>query len=146
MKEVNAPIFKACVVNFSEEELSIKQEIANKDKEKKTEESVQYSNTEEKLMNKQSPKSPVQETKTEDARKKKKNRNGKIGINKSNIFSYVANTPRKKCEKCGSSNHLTHLCKKVVSKPTEGTSKYNETDSNDPLIHSVTSLTAFLVT
>ncbi|KAL8101508.1 hypothetical protein AgCh_033420 [Apium graveolens] len=59
-------------------------------------------------------------TKTGDARKKKKNRNGKIGINKSNNFAYVADAPRKKCEKCGSVNHLTYLCKKVVSKPVEG--------------------------
>ena len=81
-------------------------------------------------MNKQSPKTPIQETKTEDARKRKKNRNGKIGINKSNNFAYVANAPRKKCEKCGSSNHLTHLCKKVVRKPAEGTCKYNEANSN----------------
>ncbi|KAL8132771.1 hypothetical protein AgCh_008307 [Apium graveolens] len=108
------------------------QEIADEDKEKKTEESVQSSNTEEKLMNKQSPKTPVKETKTEDAKKKRRNRNGKIGINKSNNFAYVVNAPRKKCEKCGSTNHLTHLCKKVVSKPTEGTCKYNEANSNNP--------------
>ena len=29
-------------------------------------------------------------------------------------------------------NHLTHLCKKVVSKPVEGACKYNEANINDP--------------
>ncbi|KAL8088262.1 hypothetical protein AgCh_038152 [Apium graveolens] len=131
LKEVNTPIFKACEVKFSEEELIIKQEIADEDKEKKSKESTQSSNTEEKLMVKQSSKIPFKETKTEDARKKKKNKNGKIGINKSNNFAYVADAPRKKCEKFGSINHLNHLCKKVVSKPTEGACKYNEADLND---------------
>ena len=32
LKEVNAPTFKACVVNFSEDELIIKQEIDDLDK------------------------------------------------------------------------------------------------------------------
>ncbi|KAL8148922.1 hypothetical protein AgCh_006069 [Apium graveolens] len=102
LKKVVSPMFKACEVNFSEEELIIKQEIADEDKEKKTAEITQSSKTEEKLMDKQSPKTPVKETKTEDARKKKKNRNGEIWINKSNNFAYVAYAPRKKCEKCGS--------------------------------------------
>ncbi|KAL8126061.1 hypothetical protein AgCh_013373 [Apium graveolens] len=132
LKEVNAPIFKACEINFSEEELIIKQEIADEDKKKKTAESTQSSNTEEKLMEKKSPQTPIKETKTEDARKKKKNRNGKIGINKSNNFAYVADAPRKKCEKYGSVNHLTHLCKKAVSKLTEGACKYSEANKSDP--------------
>ena len=75
---------------------------------------------------------PVKEIKTEEAKKKKKNRNGKIGINKSNNFAYVADAPRKRCENCGSMNHLTHLCKKVVSRPSEGVCKYNEAKANDP--------------
>ena len=29
-------------------------------------------------------------------------------------------------------NHLTHLCKKVVSKPIEGACKYNKADANGP--------------
>ena len=29
-------------------------------------------------------------------------------------------------------NHLTHLCKKVVSKSIEGAYKYNESDANNP--------------
>ncbi|KAL8099176.1 hypothetical protein AgCh_031736 [Apium graveolens] len=106
LKEVNAPIFKTCEVNFSEEELIIKQEITDEDKEKKTEESVQSSNNEQKLMDKQSPKTHVKEIKTEDARKKKKNRNGKIGINKSNNFAYVTDAPRKKWQ--SEESHMDH--------------------------------------
>ncbi|KAL8102461.1 hypothetical protein AgCh_027089 [Apium graveolens] len=120
-----------------------KKTVGDKGKAKKTENAPTFlkevnapifksSNTEEKLMDKQSPKTPVKETKNEDARKKKKNRNGKIGINKSNNFAYVADAPRKKCGKYGSVNHLTHLCKKAVSKPTEGACKYNIANANDP--------------
>ena len=29
-------------------------------------------------------------------------------------------------------NHLTHLCKKIVSNPPEGVCKYNEAKANDP--------------
>ena len=43
------------------------------------------------------------------AKKKKANRNGKVGINKSNNYDYVKNAPRKICLNCGSSNHLTHM-------------------------------------
>ncbi|KAL8102703.1 hypothetical protein AgCh_027290 [Apium graveolens] len=50
--------------------LIIKQEIDDEDKEKKTAESTQSSNTEEKLMDKQSPKTPVKETKTDDFEEK----------------------------------------------------------------------------
>ena len=41
-----------------------------------------------------------------------KNRNGKVGINKKNDYAYVKNAPRKLCNNCGSSQHLTHVCKK----------------------------------
>ncbi|KAL8089393.1 hypothetical protein AgCh_039004 [Apium graveolens] len=109
-----------------------KQEIADEDNENKSAEITQSSKAGEKLMNNQDSKTPIKETKTEDARKKKKNRNGNIGINKSNNFAYVADAPRKKCEKYGSVNHLTHLCKKAVSKPVEGACKYNEADAYDP--------------
>ncbi|KAL8121129.1 hypothetical protein AgCh_018045 [Apium graveolens] len=60
--------------------------------ENKDAKATQSFKTEEKLLDNQSSKTPVKETKTEDARKKKKNRNGKIGINKSNNFAYVANS------------------------------------------------------
>ncbi|KAL8103331.1 hypothetical protein AgCh_027774 [Apium graveolens] len=107
-------------------------EIIDEDNEKKNAEATQSSKVEEKLMDNQGSKIHVKETKTEDARKKKKNRNRKIGINKSNNFANVADAPIKKYEKCGSVNHLTHLCKKAVSKPVEGACKYNEADANDP--------------
>ncbi|KAL8132633.1 hypothetical protein AgCh_008205 [Apium graveolens] len=131
-KKVKSPMFKACEADFSEEELIIMQEITDEDNEKKNAETTHISKAEKKPMVNQDSKTPVKEMKNEDARKKKKNRNGKIGINKSNKFAYVAYAPRKQCQKCGSVNHLTHLCKKVVSKPVEGACKYNEANANDP--------------
>ena len=44
--------------------------------------------------------------------KMKTNINGKVGINKSNNYAYVKNAHRKICLNYGSSNHLTHMCKK----------------------------------
>ncbi|KAL8133711.1 hypothetical protein AgCh_008957 [Apium graveolens] len=95
-------------------------------------ETTPTSKAEKKPMVNQDSKTLIKEMKTEDARKKKKNRNGNIGINNSNNFSYVADAPRKQCQRCGSVNHLIHLCKKVVSKPVEGSYKYNEANANDP--------------
>ena len=46
--------------------------------------------------------------------KKKKNRNGKVGINKNNNNIPDKHAPRKVCLKCGSSNHLAMQCKNVV--------------------------------
>ncbi|KAK1398155.1 hypothetical protein POM88_008018 [Heracleum sosnowskyi] len=45
--------------------------------------------------------------------KKKKNRNGKVGINKHNNFTPDKYAPRKTCVNCGSVNHLTTYCKSV---------------------------------
>ena len=41
---------------------------------------------------------------------KSKNRNGKI--NKGKNGEYAKSAPRKLCNSCGSSHHLTHVCKK----------------------------------
>ena len=54
------------------------------------------------------------ETKTVPSPKKKKNRNGKVGINKNNNYTPDKHAPRKVCSKCGSSNHLAMQCKNVV--------------------------------
>ncbi|KAL8102972.1 hypothetical protein AgCh_027488 [Apium graveolens] len=132
LKKVESPLFKACEVNFSEEGLIIKQEIADEDKEKKNDETTQSSISVETPKTNQENKEPVKEIKAKQVKKKKKNRNGKIGINKSNNFAYVADAPRKRCENYGSMNHLTHLCKKIVSNPPEGVCKYNEAKANDP--------------
>ncbi|KAL8135071.1 hypothetical protein AgCh_009913 [Apium graveolens] len=132
LRNVGSTVFKTCEVNFSEEELIIKQEIADEDNDKKNVSSIQSSKAEENRMDNQSAKTPVKETKIEDARKKKKNRNGRMGINKTNNLAYVADVPGKKCRKCGSTNHLTYPYKRGVSKPTEGACKYNEADLNDP--------------
>ncbi|KAL8108306.1 hypothetical protein AgCh_024675 [Apium graveolens] len=132
LKKVESPLFKACEVNFSEEELIIKHEIADEDKEKKNDKTTQSSISVETPKANQETKEPVKEIKAKQVKKKKKNRNGKIGINKSNNFAYVADAPRKRCENCGSMNHLTHLCKKTISNSPEGVCKYNEAKANDP--------------
>jgi hypothetical protein len=42
----------------------------------------------------------------------KKNRNGKVGINKRNDYLPNSAAPRKTCHSCGSTNHLARFCKK----------------------------------
>ncbi|KAK1378640.1 hypothetical protein POM88_025384 [Heracleum sosnowskyi] len=42
----------------------------------------------------------------------KKNRNGKVGINKRNDYLPNSVAPRKTCHSCGSTNHLARFCKK----------------------------------
>jgi hypothetical protein len=49
----------------------------------------------------------------------KRNRNGKVGINKENGYKYIPNAPRKSCFNCGNSNHLAIDCKKSKKKITE---------------------------
>ena len=56
------------------------------------------------------------EKEKQNPKKKKPNRNGEVGINKKNNYAYVRNAPRKICMNCGSSNHLTHMCKKPKNK------------------------------
>ena len=46
--------------------------------------------------------------------KKKKNMNGKLDVNKKNNFASSPNTPIKSCNNCGSTEHLTHACKRKV--------------------------------
>ncbi|KAL8126053.1 hypothetical protein AgCh_013369 [Apium graveolens] len=109
LRKVSSPMFKACEVNFSEGELIIKQEIVDEGNEKKNVETTPTFKVEKKPMVNQDSKTHVKEVKPEDARKKKKNRNWKIGINKSNNFAFVADALRKQCQKYGLVNHLTHL-------------------------------------
>ncbi|KAK1373841.1 hypothetical protein POM88_030034 [Heracleum sosnowskyi] len=42
----------------------------------------------------------------------KKNKNGKVGINKRNDYLPNSAAPRKTCHSCGSTNHLARFCKK----------------------------------
>ena len=51
----------------------------------------------------------------------KKNRNGKVGINKHNNYAFDVYAPRKVCVKCGSTNHLSIDCK-IVSTPISNVS------------------------
>ena len=52
--------------------------------------------------------------------KKKKNRNGKVGINKHDNYASDVYAIRKVCAKCGSTNHLSIDCK-TVSAPISNT-------------------------
>ncbi|KAL8108544.1 hypothetical protein AgCh_024854 [Apium graveolens] len=97
LRKVDSPLFKACEVNFSEEELVIKKELADEDKKMKNEETTPATERKKKLMVNQTPKTPVKELKTENTERKKKNTNGKIEVNKSNNFAFVADAPRKQC-------------------------------------------------
>ena len=49
----------------------------------------------------------------------KRNRNGKVGINKENNYRFIPNAPRKCCFNCGNSNHLAINCMKSKKKVTE---------------------------
>ena len=42
----------------------------------------------------------------------RKNRNGKVGIKKSNNYMPIPNAPRKTCHNCGNPNHLASFCRK----------------------------------
>ncbi|GBC54548.2 interaptin-like [Rhizophagus irregularis DAOM 181602=DAOM 197198] len=52
---------------------------------------------------------------TKETKKKKGNRNGKIGVNKHTNYTPNASAPRKTCSKCGSVNHLSANCKTVIA-------------------------------
>ncbi|KAL8092001.1 hypothetical protein AgCh_034325 [Apium graveolens] len=71
-----------------------KQELADEDSENKKK-TTPTAEIKKKPMVNQVSKTPIKEIKTENAEKKKKNRNGKIGINKSNKFAFDADGPRK---------------------------------------------------
>ncbi|KAL8110650.1 hypothetical protein AgCh_026404 [Apium graveolens] len=71
LKKVESPLFKACEVNFSEEELIIKQEIANEDKEKKNDETTQSSIFVETPKANQEIKEPMKEIKAKQGKRKK---------------------------------------------------------------------------
>ena len=52
----------------------------------------------------------LEAVKSKNEEKKKKNRNGKIGINKKNNYTPDKYAPRKTCIKCGSVNHISVNC------------------------------------
>ncbi|KAK1378931.1 hypothetical protein POM88_025675 [Heracleum sosnowskyi] len=109
MSSVEKPIFKKSVVEFDEELLIIKQQLLEEDEATKdtspSPKSVSQKETKDNHV--KSPK-----VKKEIVKKKKQNRNGKVGVNKGNNYAYVPNAPRKQCQKCLSVNHLTHKCSK----------------------------------
>ncbi|PKC52453.1 hypothetical protein RhiirA1_481463 [Rhizophagus irregularis] len=65
------------------------------------------------LMTQKQLKHKLKEVKKENRIKEpRKNRNGKVGINKSNNYMPVPNAPRKTCHNCGNPNHLASFCRK----------------------------------
>lgn len=121
LKTVKNPIFKKATVVFDEESLVIKQQLQDEDnlEAEKTRPSVEIEKKDIKCDHVvvQIDKKPVKkEIQTMHAKKKKPNRNGKLGINKHNNYAPLHNAPRKVCKNGGSSNHLTHMCKKPIVK------------------------------
>ena len=55
------------------------------------------------------------ETMPVETKKKRNNRNGKIGVKKHNNYTLKASAPRKTCSKCDSVNHLSTYCKIMVT-------------------------------
>ena len=49
----------------------------------------------------------------------KRNRNGKQGIDKENGYKLNSDAPKKRCFKCGNTNHLALDCRKIIRKKTE---------------------------
>ncbi|KAL8125375.1 hypothetical protein AgCh_012893 [Apium graveolens] len=70
----------------------------------------------------------------------RKNRNGKEGVNKSNDYKPIPDTPRKTCHNCGSSNHLASFCRKnknINSLPSKSgvKSQYVRYKPQNPCFH-----------
>ena len=123
------PIFKKTTVSFDEESLLIKQLLCDEDEAltnsqstPQETESVESSSKEPEPVESvkidkvkvESGKAIKIESTKKVTKKKKQNKNGKLGITKDNNYAYIPNAPRKVCQNCSSSNHLTHACKKPV--------------------------------
>ncbi|KAK1373475.1 hypothetical protein POM88_029668 [Heracleum sosnowskyi] len=65
---------------------------------------------------------------------KSKNRNGKVGVNKGNGYTNVGGASRKLCNNCGSTHHLTHVCKKPIEDKINAT-ELNGNLHRTPLMH-----------
>ena len=114
IKDTPNPIFKKAEhVSFDKYDLLIKEELCVEDENCKVQEQEPVE-----ILPSMSVK--VVNVKIESGNKKKKkkdNRNGKVGVNKDNNFMPSSSTARKVCNNCNSANHLTHSCKFVVAKP-----------------------------
>ena len=109
LKNVSNPVFKKPTSEpLNEKDMLIKQEMLVEDQVKQDVEKV--------ILPKKSV--MVDDSKAvlgskEPKKKKNKNGNGKLNVNKKDNFASSPNTPRKSCNNCGSTGHLTHACKKV---------------------------------
>lgn len=112
LKNVNTPLFKKATSEpLNEQDILIKQETFVEDELNKKQEHESYVN--EKVLPSKLVKIEELVTGLGKPKKKKNNRNGKIGV-KSNSSTSSSNAPRKLCSKCSSANHLVHNCKKVI--------------------------------
>ena len=65
------------------------------------------------LMTQKQLKHKLKEVKSvNNVKEPRKNRNGKVGINKNNNYMPIPNAPRKTCHHCGNTNHLATFCRK----------------------------------
>ena len=137
-----APIFKKTTLSLDEEAILIKQLICEEDEALEnaqsssceSEEVIVKTNKVTQTVKKHDKKDKGKkilktEKDTGASKKKRQNRNGKLGINKNNNYAYVPNAPRKVCQNCASTNHLTYACKK----PSCDMSKFGY-DCNVPLM------------
>ena len=86
--------------------------VKGEDNSSETNESKNRNHSSDKKLKK---KLDVGECKSEETKKKRGNRNGKIGVNKHTNYTPNASAPRKTCSRCGSVNHLSANCKTVIA-------------------------------
>ena len=104
------PVFKPVIAEpINEEELIIKEQLRAEDKEKKVEVQEKVETLPSKSVSDENAKNELGSK----SKKKKNNRNGKIGVNKNNPSTPTSSAPRKMCNHCQSTGHLTHACRKV---------------------------------
>ncbi|KAK1384584.1 hypothetical protein POM88_022319 [Heracleum sosnowskyi] len=125
LKKINKPIFKLSELEFDEEAMLIKQQLDDEDADavsngktvtsKDTVKRASKTVTSKPTVKIEGVKGTVKKSSTTTSEHlvdtvayKSKNINGKLGNGNANVGS----APRKLCNNCGSSHHLTHVCKK----------------------------------
>ncbi|KAK1357145.1 hypothetical protein POM88_050401 [Heracleum sosnowskyi] len=155
LKKVKTPIFKAAEIEFDEEAMLIKQEILDEDEVSSKDDVTvvktisskdAVKNVSKTVASKPSVKTvgikgTVKESSTATSEHtvnpvtpKSKNRNGKVGVNKGNGYTNVGGASRKLCNNCGSSHHLTHVCKNPIEDKINAT-ELNGNLHRTPLLH-----------
>ena len=117
LKNASKPLFKPSTIDIDEEAILIKQLIIDEDEDT---ESVKVKTKAPTKNQSVKPVKPNTESAKIEGKKKKQNRNGKVGITKDSNYVHIRNAPRKTCQNCFSTNHLTYACTKAegsVAKP-----------------------------